>query len=433
MAVFDYIQDAIYYGTSLDSMSLLRVFWFFAIFDMPRYILTDTYILLVVVFQKLTTKKDPAFLERLQVSPPLVSVIIPALNEEETIAWTIRSLSEQSYQNFELIIVDDGSTDRTHEICMNLSREEHVHYFRFEERAGKSAVLNHGLKHANGEYIVFVDSDTTFNRDSIFELLQQFADPAVGGASGNLRASNASQNLLTTLQQIEYTFSISIGRRIRSHLNILPIISGAFGGFRKDLISLSTIGGHEPGPGNDSDLAIRIRKQGYRIVFIPEAICLTNVPTTLGKLMKQRQRWDRNIIKNRIKKHKNVFNPFQKQFRIRDAISFVDSIFYHVVLAGITAFYILDLAINFPELLPFILPINYVLYFAAEFYELIISVILSGRTKDLWFAVYLPLYNPYKIFLKFVRLIAYVQEFFFNYSKKDPFAPYKVRQRMIEW
>ncbi|KAA3661040.1 MAG: glycosyltransferase family 2 protein, partial [Calditrichaeota bacterium] len=305
--------------------------------------------------------------------------------------------------------------------------------YRFHERAGKAAALNHGLKQANGEFIVFVDSDTTFHRDSIFELLQLFADEHVGGASGNLRARNANENLLTILQQIEYIFSISIGRRFRAHLNILPIISGAFGGFRKELITLETIGGHEPGPGNDSDLAIRIRKQGYRIVFIPEAICLTNVPNTLSKLMKQRQRWDRNIIKNRIKKHKNVFNPFQKQFRVRDALSFVDSIFYHVILAAITVFYIFDLVINFPEFLPFILPINYVLYFVAELYELIISAILSRNVKDLWLAIYLPLYNPYKIFLKFVRLIAYTQEFFFNYSKNDPFAPYKVRRRMIEW
>ena len=301
MELFDYLRDAIYYGTSLDSLSLLRVFWFFIIFDMPRYIFTDTYILIIGLLQKFTHKKDPAFLERLQVSPPLVSVIIPALNEEDTIAWTIKSLSEQSYKNFELIIVDDGSTDRTPEICTRLSRQENVHYYRFEERAGKSAVLNHGLQHANGEFIVFVDSDTTFNRDAIFELLQVFADPRVGGASGNLRARNAHCNILTTLQQIEYIFSISIGRRFRSHFDILPIISGAFGGFRKSLISLDTIGGHEPGPGNDSDLAIRIRKQGYRILFIPEAICLTNVPTTFPKLIKQRQRWDRNIIKNRIK------------------------------------------------------------------------------------------------------------------------------------
>ncbi len=433
MALFDYIRDAIYYGASLDSLSLLRVFWFFIIFDMPRYIITDTYILFVGLLHKYTRKKDPAFLERLQVSPPLVSVIIPALNEEKTIAWTIRSLSEQSYKNFELIIVDDGSTDRTAEICTQLAQQENVHFYRFEERAGKSAALNHGLKYANGEFIVFVDSDTTFDRNAIFELLQVFADSAVGGASGNLRARNAGCNILTTLQQIEYIFSISIGRRFRSHFDILPIISGAFGGFRKNLISFETIGGHEPGPGNDSDLAIRIRKQGYRILFIPEAICLTNVPITFTKLIKQRQRWDRNIIKNRVKKHKNVFNPFQRAFRLRDAVSFIDSIFYHVILAAITAFYILDLAINFPELLPFILPINYVLYFVAEFYELLISVALSGRVKDLWFTLYLPLYNPYKILLKFIRLIAYTQELVFDYSRNDPFAPYKVRRRMIEW
>ena len=428
------LAHTVSYVLSLDTASFIRVFWFFIIFDFPRNILGDLYIL----FYSLTHKsekneREKEFLSELEKRPPLISVIIPALNEEATIGWTIRSLQEQSYQNLELIIVDDGSDDKTPEICRSLSHAPNVNYYRFEQRAGKSAVLNYGLKHAHGEYIIFVDSDTTFDRDAIFKLMAAFADPKVGGASGNLRARNAHTNLLTVLQQAEYIFSISIGRRIRARLGILPIISGAFGGFRRDLIALDAIGGHEPGPGNDSDLAIRVRKKGYRIVFIPEANCLTNVPEKMNKLIKQRQRWDRNIVKNRIRKHKNVFNPFSRNFKVLDSISFIDSIFFHVILAAVSIYYVIDLTLNYPDYLIQILLINYILYLTAEIFEMIIAVLLSGHKKDLLIILYLPLLNPYKMFLKVNRLIAYAQELFFYASNRDPFAPSKVQSRMIQW
>ncbi|MFQ5638296.1 MAG: glycosyltransferase [bacterium] len=425
--------DALNYVLNLNVDGILRVFWYFVIFDTPRYIMSDIYIFCYEIYRKIRSRKEDDFIRTLKENPPLVSIIIPALNEQDTISWTVRSLLEQTYQNLELIVVDDGSTDHTPELCRRLSKKDNVFYYRFMERAGKSAVLNYGLKFANGKFVVFVDSDTTFDRDAIYELMKVFSDPKVGGASGNLRARNGDDNLLTSLQQIEYMFTISIGRRIRSRFGILPIISGAFGGFRRELISLETSGGHEPGPGNDSDLAIRVRKKGYKIAFVPEAVCLTNVPAKMTKLIKQRSRWDRNMIKNRVRKHKDVFNPFSKNFKFSDLVTFVDSLFFHVGLSFITALYLIDIAFNFTPFLPLLLFINFCIYFCAESFELLIAVILAKKKEDLKLALYLPLFNPYKIFFKFVRLKAYGQEFFFRYSFRDPFAPYKVRQQMIKW
>ncbi|RMF58365.1 MAG: glycosyltransferase family 2 protein, partial [Calditrichaeota bacterium] len=262
--ILQYLTDTLDYILSLDSQAALRVFWYFIIFDLPRYLLTDFYILFRDLLGRLNVQEGSAFLRRLREDPPLVSVVVPVLNEEKTIAWTVKSLREQSYRRLQIIIVDDGSTDATPTICQRLADNKTVYYTRFAERAGKSAVLNHGLRLARGEYVIFVDSDTTFDTDAIFNVIKQFADPAVGGVAGNLMVRNGSRNLLTQLQEIEYIFTISIGRRIRALFGILPIISGAFGAFRRDLISLETMGGHEPGPGNDSDLAIRLRKKGYK-------------------------------------------------------------------------------------------------------------------------------------------------------------------------
>ncbi len=431
---FTVITDTFEYITNLESDGILRVFWYFIIFDFPRYIITDVILVGMDLFRRRRPSRENAFVQRLTENPPLVSVIIPALNEQDTIAWTIRSLQEQTYENLQIIIVDDGSTDASPDICRELVRQnKNLNYYRFSERAGKSAVLNYGLGVSNGEFIIFVDSDTTFDRDAVFKLMKAFSDPEVGGVSGNLRVRNGGFNILTRLQQIEYLFTISIGRRIRADFDVLPIISGAFGGFRREIVALENLGGHEPGPGNDSDLAIRVRKKGYKIVFAPEANCLTNAPIKLIKLIKQRSRWDRNIIKNRVRKHRNVFNASSHNFRMKDLVTFVDSIFFHVVLSFITVFYILDMSINYPRLVPILLLLNFFLYVCAELAELLISAIITGSTRDLPLALYMPIFNPYKLFMKTVRVFAYSQELFFRYSLRDPFAPPKVRREMIRW
>jgi cellulose synthase/poly-beta-1,6-N-acetylglucosamine synthase-like glycosyltransferase len=306
-------------------------------------------------------------------------------------------------------------------------------YKRFEDRAGKSAALNHGLSDAHGDFVVFVDSDTTFDRDAIANLIMPFADPRVGAVSGNVMPRNGDLNLLTALQRIEYLFTIYVGRRVRARFGTLPIVSGAFGAFRREIIAQESLGGHEPGPGNDSDLTIRVRKRGYRIAFAPEATCLTHVPEHWPGLVRQRWRWDRNLVKNRLRKHRDVFNPLSANFRLSDLLSFLDTIFFHVVLACLTLVYLADIIVNFREALPFLLLLNYVVYFTAEAVEFAAAALLSRRWTTLRSLAYLPLYNPYKMLLKLFRLIGYVQELFFRTSQRDRFAPAKVRRRMIEW
>ncbi len=428
------LKDVFYYILTLDWEGHIRVFWLFFLFDVPRYVIPDIMVFFYESFRKIWPRsRDKLFLQEITRRPPLVSVIVPVLNEEKTIAWTIRSLREQTYKNLQIIVIDDGSTDKTPEICSRLEKQMGIRYLRFAERAGKSAALNYGLTFATGEYVVFVDSDTTFDRDSILKIITAFSDPKVGGVSGNVQPRNTHKNLLTTMQYIEYLFSISVGRRIRAWFGILPIISGAFGAFRKDLIALETIGGHEPGPGNDSDLTIRVRKLGYKTAFAPEAICLTNVPEKFYGLIKQRWRWDRNLIKNRLRKHRDLFNPFSKNFMLRNTLSSIDSIFSHLLIAILTIVYLIDVSINFPHMLAYLLAVNLLLYFCAELIELLIAVLLSRKWSDFWFIIYLPLFNPYKMLLKVFRLIGYSQELLFRSSYRDRFAPPKVRMRMIQW
>jgi biofilm PGA synthesis N-glycosyltransferase PgaC len=435
--ILSHVEDALAYLGSLHWTALVRMCWFFFLFDFPRYVLTDLYILLCeLVGMPRRARLKRRFRAMLESGCPLVSVIVPALNEESTIRLTVHSLLEQDYPNVEVIVVDDGSTDRTPHICHAMARRYDsvsFRYKRFEERAGKSAALNYGLSDARGAFVVFVDSDTTFDRDAITNLIMPFADPRVGAVSGNVMPRNADLNLLTSLQQVEYLFTIYVGRRIRARFGTLPIVSGAFGAFRREIIAQESLGGHEPGPGNDSDLTIRVRKRGFRVAFAPDANCLTHVPEHWPGLVKQRWRWDRNLIRNRMRKHRDVFNPFSANFRLSDLVSFLDTIFFHLVLACVTVVYLVDITVNFREALPLLLLLNYTVYFAAELLEFGAAVLLSGRWTTMAALLYLPLYNPYKMLLKFFRLIGYAQELFFRASRRDTFAPAKVRRRMIEW
>ncbi|MFB3787338.1 MAG: glycosyltransferase [bacterium] len=412
-----------------------RTFWYYLVLDFPRYILFDFVVVFLIFKQRLraaVSRRQALFDHQLQNHPPLVSVIVPALNEAATIPYTIQTLLEQSYKNLEIILVDDGSDDHTARI-VQVFDPARVKYFRLAVRSGKAAALNFGLRRARGEFIVFIDSDSTLERDAVYEVLRPFSHPKVGAVAGNLNPRNAGDNLLTTLQTVEYLFTITVGRLVRARANILSIISGAFGAFRRSAIDLDFIGGQEPGPGNDSDITIRVRKVGYRIEFVPEAICRTDVPIRLLPFFRQRWRWDRNLIKNRLRKHRDVFNIFAHHFNLYNFFSFLDLIFFHCVLAVLAPLYIIDILANYRRDALIIFLMNYFIYTFSSMLELTAASYITRRWSYMQFIPYLFIYNFYHKMMKFSRLFGYVQELFFFYSYHDPFAPKKVRERILRW
>src|SRR5438270_3561744 len=118
---------------------------------------------------------------------PFVSVIVPAYNEEFVIEATIRSLLNSDYENFEIIVVDDGSQDRTSEVVREHFGDEPLVRLFTEKNAGKSAALNLGLRQSKGEIIVALDADTQFPADTIRALARRFGDPKMGAVAGNAK------------------------------------------------------------------------------------------------------------------------------------------------------------------------------------------------------------------------------------------------------
>jgi cellulose synthase/poly-beta-1,6-N-acetylglucosamine synthase-like glycosyltransferase/peptidoglycan/xylan/chitin deacetylase (PgdA/CDA1 family) len=220
---------------------------------------------------------------------PFVSVIVPAYNEEFVIEATIRSLLNSDYDNFEIVVVDDGSADRTSEVVrQHFDDEPRVRLFT-EPNGGKAAALNHGLRQAKGDIIVALDADTQFPANTIRALARRFVNPQMGAVAGNAKVGNRI-NIVTRWQALEYITSQNMDRRAFASLNCITVVPGAVGAWRRELIE--QCGGFSTDTlAEDQDLTLQIRKLGYEIGYEETAIGWTEAPHTLRQLAKQRYRW----------------------------------------------------------------------------------------------------------------------------------------------
>ncbi|PYS82153.1 MAG: polysaccharide deacetylase [Acidobacteria bacterium] len=238
---------------------------------------------------------------------PFVSVVVPAYNEERVIRKTIESLLASDYTAFEIVVVDDGSPDRTSEVVgEHFRKEPRVRLFR-KENGGKAEALNYGLARSRGEVVVGLDADTVFEPQTMRALARRFADPTVGAVAGNAKVGNRI-NLVTRWQALEYVTSQNLDRRAFSSLNCITVVPGAVGAWRRDL--LERAGGFSPDTlAEDQDLTMRVRRLGYRVGYEETAIAWTEAPDTFRGLMKQRFRWSFGTLQCLWKHKAALFNP----------------------------------------------------------------------------------------------------------------------------
>ena len=262
---------------------------------------------------------------------PTVSVIIAAYNEEKVIVRTVQSLLDGDFKNLEIIVVDDGSKDKTSEVVTEaFAREPNVRLIR-KENGGKSTALNRGIEIATGEIMVSLDADTLFAPDTISRLVRHFKDPKVGAVSGNVRVGNAN-NIWTRWQSLEYITSQNFDRRGYDLLNCITVVPGAVGALRRDAVL--AVGGYTHDTlAEDTDLTWKLRRSGWRIVNDNSAMAYTEAPETLRSLAKQRYRW--------------AFGTLQCLFKHRAAMGH-DGAFGWIALPSLWLYQIL-----FPAISPF--------------------------------------------------------------------------------
>jgi cellulose synthase/poly-beta-1,6-N-acetylglucosamine synthase-like glycosyltransferase len=303
------------------------------------------FILMVVGLLELlrhrSTRRDPAQYEAMQFSNlmPPISLLAPAHNEAMTIRQSVRAMLQISYPEFEVVVINDGSKDRTLEELIDefdLVPSARYHGGDLEtapvnavyesrrkiplvvidkQNGGKADALNAGINASLYPLVCTVDSDSLLEPDALLQVAAPFVeDPRVIACGGLIRVANncgirngrvvqtgLSKSWIVRFQVVEYLRAFLGGRIAFSSMNSLLIISGAFGVFSKKVV-IGAGGYHTDTVGEDMELVTRMHeyalreKMEYRVVFLPDPVCWTEVPDKLAILRRQRNRWQRGTL-----------------------------------------------------------------------------------------------------------------------------------------
>lgn len=227
---------------------------------------------------------------------PGVSIVIAAYNEEDSIVSTVESIARQNYAGeLEVIVVDDGSTDHTLRELHRLSYPW-LRVIGSKRNGGKSRALNTALALVRHPLTVTLDADSLLHRGALANIVGRLMSDAADTAAvaGAVLVRNSRLNLVTRVQEWDYFHGIAAVKRLQSLYHGTLVAQGAFSLYRTAV--LREIGGWPDCVGEDIVLTWCMLRRGYRVDFAEDAVAFTNVPATLGQLIRQRQRWSRGLI-----------------------------------------------------------------------------------------------------------------------------------------
>jgi poly-beta-1,6-N-acetyl-D-glucosamine synthase len=270
---------------------------------------------LILSFRVFLRKRHQARDPLLSVAPlhwPLVSIFVPAYNESETISRALQSLLRLDYPRYEIIVVDDGSSDDTFDQAKTFAGNHGHCTLRVlrKPNGGKWSAHNHAFHHSRGELILCLDADSQVEPSALKLLVRHMADAQVAAVAGQIRVRNRI-NLLTRLQGLEYLIANGALRMAQSSNGTVLVVPGPIGLFRRSVLEevylryglLSSLReGHVAGPfegdtfAEDFDLSVAILSLGYRIEYEPRAVSQTKAPDSVFGLLNQRYRWCRGTI-----------------------------------------------------------------------------------------------------------------------------------------
>ncbi len=270
--------------------------------------------MVILTIRERRKEKNFKFDHRLLENAPLVSIIVPAFNEEVNAVSSLNNLLNQDYPNFNIIFVDDGSKDETYKrVSDAFSNNSKVEIFT-KTNGGKASALNFGVMQTNSEYVICIDADTKLYPTAVSLMMLHFLDENInknlGAVAGNVQVGNQN-NLLTKWQAIEYITSQNFDRMAYANINAITVVPGAIGAFRK--AAIDDAGGFTTDTlAEDCDLTIRILKAGYIIGNENRAVAMTEAPERTKQFIKQRTRWTFGVMQT-FWKHRDTL--FSKKYK----------------------------------------------------------------------------------------------------------------------
>ncbi|WP_240338287.1 poly-beta-1,6-N-acetyl-D-glucosamine synthase [Peribacillus alkalitolerans] len=246
---------------------------------------------------------------------PFVSVLIPAHNEEYTIAETIQHCSTLNYPGYEIIVINDGSTDRTIDILEQLLKQyPSLRVVHLNKNKGKANALIQGVLVSRGDYVATIDSDAILDKDALRYMISHFIIPnngeRVGAVTGNPRTRNRA-SLLSKIQLLEYTSIIGLIKRTQRLFGKVMTVSGVCAVFRKK--ALFDVGMWDTDLITD-DIGItwKLQRRFWDIRYEPKALCWMWVPDTFKGIWKQRLRWTQGGIEVMLR-HSDIFLDWRQR------------------------------------------------------------------------------------------------------------------------
>jgi poly-beta-1,6-N-acetyl-D-glucosamine synthase len=262
---------------------------------------------LEIMFKRRDAPTRPEYRE--DAGLPMVTLVVPAYNEGLVIQPALRSLLLLDYPNYEIVVIDDGSTDDTYEKAMVVAKESRTIRIRVitKRNGGKAEALNTGMSVARGEFILNMDGDSKLTSNTLRVCIRHFENPRVGAVAGNVKVLNR-ENIWSNIQALEYVEGLAMARKAQSFMRVVNIIPGPLGMFRKSV--LQQVGGYDHDTfAEDCDLTLKILMRGWHIAYEPTAIAWVETPSRLLDLLKQRYRWTRGILQATRKHSHAMFQP----------------------------------------------------------------------------------------------------------------------------